>query len=40
MQWAVRNGLLQGDEHGRLMPKKFMTRGEFMTVLQRYDNQK
>lgn len=40
MQWAVQNGLLQGDEHGRLMPKKFMTRGEFMTVLQRYDNQK
>lgn len=40
MQWAVQNGLLQGDERGRLMPKKFMTRGEFMTVLQRYDNQK
>lgn len=40
MNWAVSNGLLEGDEHGRLMPKKFMTRGEFMTVLQRYDNKK
>lgn len=40
MNWAVSNSLLEGDEQGRLMPKKFMTRGEFMTVLQRYDNQK
>lgn len=39
MNWAVSKGLLEGDEQGRLMPKKFMTRGEFMTVLQRYDNQ-
>ena len=40
MNWAVSKELLEGDEQGRLMPKKFMTRGEFMTVLQRYDNQK
>ena len=33
MNWAVSKGLLEGDEQGRLMPKKFMTRGEFMTVL-------
>ena len=34
--WAVANGLLKGDATGNLMPKKFMTRGEFATVLQRF----
>lgn len=34
--WAVANGLLQGDASGNLMPKKFMTRGEFATVLKRF----
>lgn len=38
--WAQENGLLVGDETGKLMPKKFMTRGELATVLQRYDEQK
>lgn len=38
LDWAVSNGLMQGDEHGRLMAKKFMTRGEIMTVLQRFKN--
>lgn len=37
--WAQENGLLVGDETGKLMPKKFMTRGELATVLQRYDAQ-
>lgn len=36
MSWAVEEGLLQGDEHGFTMPKKFITRGEVMTVLQRF----
>ena len=36
MDWAQSNGLIQGDEHSRTMPKKFMTRGEIMTVLQRF----
>jgi N-acetyl-anhydromuramyl-L-alanine amidase AmpD len=36
MEWAQQNGLVQGDENGRLSPKKFLTRGEMMTVLQRF----
>lgn len=38
MTWAQKEGLMQGDENGNIMPKKFMTRGEFATVLQRYDS--
>lgn len=38
MIWAQKEGLMQGDENGNIMPKKFMTRGEFATVLQRYDS--
>lgn len=34
--WAQQNGLMFGDSTGNLMPKKFMTRGEFATVLKRY----
>lgn len=34
--WAQSNGLLMGDEKGNLMPKKFMTRGEFAVVLKRF----
>lgn len=33
--WAQSEGLMVGDETGNLMPKKFMTRGELVTVLQR-----
>ena len=40
MQWVVQNGLFEGDENGNLMPKKFLSRGEFATVLQRYDAKK
>ena len=35
MKWAQDNGLITGDENG-LMPKKFLTRGEFALVLQRF----
>lgn len=38
--WAQKNGLMAGDEQGRLMPKKFLTRGEFAVVLKRYEEQK
>ena len=34
--WAQQNGLLMGDEKGRLMAKRFMTRGEFTVVLKRF----
>lgn len=33
MAWAQSNGLMAGDEQGRLMPKRFLTRGEFATVM-------
>lgn len=34
-EWAERNGLVQGDDKGRKMYKKLMTREEFITVLYR-----
>lgn len=36
MNWAAQNGLMVGDESGRMMAKKYLTRGEFATVLKRY----
>lgn len=36
MTWAQANGLINGNEKGQLMPKCFMTRGEFAAVLKRY----
>lgn len=36
MAWAQANGLINGNEKGQLMPKCFMTRGEFAAVLKRY----
>ena len=33
--WAQSKGLIAGDTTGNVMPKKFMTRGELATVLQR-----
>lgn len=33
--WGQQNGLLSGDETGNLMPKRYITRGEFMVVLKR-----
>lgn len=34
--WGQKNGLMVGNESGNLMPRKFMTRGEFMVVLKRF----
>lgn len=36
IQWAVNNGLMKGDDQGRMMAKKFVTRGELATMLQRF----
>lgn len=33
--WAEKNGYIKGDEKGRKMYKKFMTREEMITVLYR-----
>lgn len=33
--WAEQNGFVQGDEKGRKMYKKYITREEFITVLHR-----
>lgn len=38
--WAQENGLMVGNEQGQLMPKRFLTRGEFAVVLKRYDEKK
>lgn len=38
--WAQQNGLMVGNEKGELMPKRFLTRGEFAVVLKRYDENK
>jgi hypothetical protein len=37
LTWAQNEGLIQGDDKGRLMPKKFLTRGEMAVILQRYN---
>jgi hypothetical protein len=34
--WMQTNGLISGNEKGQLMPKKFLTRGEFAVVMQRF----
>ena len=36
VQWAVANGILQGDEKGMLNPKGTLTRAEAATILVRY----
>jgi hypothetical protein len=40
MEWANANGLISGDNQGRLMPKKYLTRGEMAVILKRYDEKK
>lgn len=35
MEWAVAEGLFVGDDQGRLMPKSYLTRGQFATVMKR-----
>ena len=39
-EWALKEGLFQGDETGNLMWQGFMTREQFATVMQRYANKK
>lgn len=34
--WGQSNGLMVGDETGNLMAQRFLTRGEFITVLKRF----
>lgn len=34
--WGQANGLMVGDETGNLMAQRFITRGEFITVLKRF----
>ena len=34
--WAQENKLLNGDQTGNLMPKKFCTRGEIATILKSF----
>lgn len=36
LTWGQTMGLMVGDDSGNLMPKKFMTRGEMITVLNRF----
>ena len=40
MDWAVSTGLIEGNESGGTMPQDFLTREQFVTVMQRYDNQR
>ena len=40
MAWAVKNGLIKGDENGNTMPLKFITRQEVAALFKRYDEQK
>lgn len=35
MEWAKNKGLISGDEQGRTMAKKFVTRGEMAAILHR-----
>lgn len=34
--WGKENGLMSGDDKGNLMPKKPITREEFMAVMNRF----
>lgn len=38
--WAKQEGLINGDENGNQMPRKFLTREELAAVLHRYDGKK
>lgn len=40
MDWAVAEGLFVGNEKGELMPRDFLTREQFATVLHRYDEKR
>lgn len=36
LEWGKENGLMNGNEKGNLMPKKFLTREEFIAVMNRF----
>ena len=36
LEWGKENGLMNGNEKGNLMPKKFLSREEFIAVLNRF----
>lgn len=36
LAWGQQNGLMVGDGTGNTMPQRFLTRGEFITVLKRF----
>lgn len=36
LAWAVRNGILRGDENGNLMPQSNLTREQMAVILNRY----
>lgn len=36
LDWAVENGIMEGDGHGNLMPMANVTREQFATMLHRY----
>lgn len=36
MTWAVDNGILVGDEAGRLNPRGYATRAQIATIVMRY----
>lgn len=38
LAWGKSSGIMVGDEKGNQMPKKFLTREEFITVLYRFYN--
>lgn len=40
LAWAVRDGIMQGDESGNLMPRSYVTREQMAAMLQRYDGGK
>ena len=36
LEWGKKTGLMVGDDKGNLMPRKFLTREEFITVMNRF----
>ena len=38
MEWAVKNGLMAGDDNGNLLLRSPLTREQFCVILERYHN--
>jgi len=36
LKWGKENGLMNGDEKGNLMPKRYLSREEFIKVLNAF----